>query len=635
MTERTEMGPFSSQTRLLLQVCLPVAVLACVGVVWVMFRRSPANVPEATVPVVEAPRQNVRLDKPQPPAQDFVGSQACAECHKEICKSYGTHAMSRSTAGVMDAAIIEDTGQTSGFTVPPNASRKGSLHYFVDRTDQRVLHHETWIDEDGEVVYDQAVRVHYAIGSGKRVRSYVIDRGGLLFLSPVAWYSEKKQWDFWPDDAKRNTRFERRVVDGCLSCHVGRVSADRDTPNRFHSPPFVEAGIGCERCHGPGKNHIVRHQSDTASADPDPIVNPPDLDPRRREAICNQCHLHGIERVLRYGRIEYDFRPGENLSDIWTIFIRGTGAASNDVADSVSQVEQMRTSACYRRSNGKFGCCSCHDPHASPPPTERTVFYQEKCLACHGQAVSPCALPSEQRLAGSPKDSCIDCHMPRLTPAHVLHTSQTDHRVRRVPADIVPRTQQEVPLAFFDEADSRIPKLDVRRARGIVMLRFAEEEQNAFLASRAVVLLEASLDAADDDIPVLEALGAAYWLQGRPYEAKRLWKRALRLDPDHESVLERLALLCHETEEYQAGVGYLDRLFAVNRWRSDLYGRQTHMLGKLENFQRGIESARRGIELNPSLSRLHGWLVDAYEMTGQPDLSRRHRRQYQKLSPKR
>src|SRR5690606_25333328 len=166
------------------------------------------------------------------------------------------------------------------------------------RRGEQMIHTEFLTDEAGEVVYAQPVEVHYAVGSGTTARTYLIDRGGMLFESPITWYVGRQKWDLSPgyaDDPRR--RFNRRVSDGCIQCHSGRAAFIGDgTANRFEERPFLELGIGCERCHGPGRRHVEKFQSGDGDAGEETaegmqIVNPARLDKHLAESVCYQCHM--------------------------------------------------------------------------------------------------------------------------------------------------------------------------------------------------------------------------------------------------------------------------------------------------------------------------------------------------------
>ena len=85
----------------------------------------------------------------------------------------------------------------------------------------------------------------------------------------------------------------------------------------------------------------------------DPMLDLSLLPPAQRDDICNQCHLAGDYQVLRSGRTHGDFRPGNHVGEIWTVFVSQT-TGDEDTTISVSQVEQMQSSRCYVASGGKI-----------------------------------------------------------------------------------------------------------------------------------------------------------------------------------------------------------------------------------------------------------------------------------------
>lgn len=579
-----------------------------------------------------------RPRRPPAPAQDYVGSAACAECHAEICNLYKTHPMGRSLGEVTAVSPVEDYVENTSFAPPPSSRINLSWRYFVERHDGRVFHREVAYDPLGEVVYDQRVPIHYAVGSGQRGRSYLINREGLLFMSSVTWYSEKRQWYLSPGYLVNHLRFERRILDGCVACHAGRMHTRPDRPNCYAPQPFVEEVIGCERCHGPGEAHIEYHRRDTSHpADgPDPIVNPIKLEPNRRESVCLQCHVSGETRIPRYGRSHWDFRPGDDLADIWITFVRGTGVAADQTTAAVSQPEQMMASVCYQKSQQQLSCLSCHDPHGLPEPTQRVEFYRARCLACH-ESGTPCAEPLERRQAFSPDDSCIDCHMPRIKANDVPHTSQTDHRIVRIASAEGPSataTLEGTGLTVFGDVSS-VPPEELDRAWGIVLARNAEHSRDRQLAMKAIEKLQPWFAAAPEDGAVAEALGLAYVHNLDTSAAIETWRKALELDPYNEDVLRRLVFLYHDLDMNQEGLEYAQRLVAINPWQHEHLARCAHMLGKLGRFDEAIPLALQALEVNPLAASVHGWLADVYSLKGDRESSRKHRLQFEKLTSRR
>jgi predicted CXXCH cytochrome family protein len=575
------------------------------------------------------------LEKPTAPATSgFANSKACAECHDQIYDLYQTHPMSKSMAALPDASVIEDYDQNAQFDAPQSPKFNGQRSFRIERKGDEFFHSETWTTEDGKELYNQTVPVHYEIGSGQRGRSYLIRRNEVLFMSPITWYSGKNVWDYSPGYLENDLRFERRILDGCVACHVGRVEVDRDKPHRFPAGAFPEPAIGCERCHGPGQGHIDFHKIGSKIG-VDPIVNPANLEPRRRESVCNQCHLQGEARILRYGRSSFDFRPGDELSDVWVAFVRGTNVGENQKTDAVSQVEQMMSSRCYIQSQGKFGCISCHDPHSRPKEADLVGFYRGRCLACHTQEQPACAVPVETRLVETSSDSCIHCHMPRLAATDVPHTSQTDHRVLRNPKRIDSDSNaEEPPVAVFDGADKRVSELEINRTRGLMIMRYAEEHSDVYAVFRASELLKPVVEALPFDVDSLEAMGLVHRQLNQRELARRMWNRVLKLDPNRESTLKHMAFLSHDDAEFVEGIGYSDRLIELNPWVFDHFGRKSHMLGELERYPESIEMAHRALKINPGSYQLHEWLSIIYQRIGDQRNALIHRGIFDAVRPK-
>ena len=120
----------------------------------------------------------------------------------------------------------------------------------------REFHKETQRDEEGRVVAEVEAEITYALGSGTRGISYLLERDGRLFQSPIAWYGQKRKWDLAPGYERRNFHFDRVIEPECLFCHANRVRPVEQTVNRYEKPIFEGHAIGCERCHGPGALHV-------------------------------------------------------------------------------------------------------------------------------------------------------------------------------------------------------------------------------------------------------------------------------------------------------------------------------------------------------------------------------------------
>ena len=562
--------------------------------------------------VVQVPESLNQLSRPEPRPNDYVGSAACVECHPEISQRYRSHPMSRSVYEIPHADLTELAADTE-VDVP------GPRRYGVTVRDDAIVHYEEFFDAEGNSVYRQDETVTFAIGSGKRGRTYLINRNGLLFQSPLGWYAGGTRWDLSPGyEPADHPRFERQIADGCLACHAGNVRSQPDSPHRFADRPFAEASIGCERCHGPGQSHID-YQNSEPDHTADPIVNPVKLDTVRRDSVCYQCHLHGIKRIPGYGRSEFDFRPGDRLCDNWTVFVNESTSHTSVATRAVSQVEQMLESRCHQQSNGQLSCLSCHDPHGVPAPAERVAFYREQCLNCHDTGQSECGVPLATRVEQIGEDSCINCHMPAFSASDVPHTAQTNHRIVRNAAAIQPFVDSKRNLVVFP-AGGAPEEWQGRRAEGILWASRAEDSGDQQAAENVLQRLGPLLDSLPDDVELLEALATASLTLGRTGDARVLGETALEFAPQRESILEGLVLTCARQGDIAAALDYADLLVELNPWLSWLHEWRADLLLRLNEPAEAVQAARQAVQLNPLSRRARQLLIDLYGQTGQEDL---------------
>lgn len=530
-----EPGDRTPRCRFTLPVLLTVAVVtAClVGSLVTGCRHEPTESPEQPIAVWA-----------QRDWSEFVGSDSCRECHAEICDRYQAHPMAQAMClASSEAETIEDyaAGEV-GFTTA------GHLRYEVRRSGDDVWHTEQKLtDDDQSVKWEQSEPVLFAMGSGTRGRSYVLVENGRMFESPISWYTGTDQWDLSPGyPPQSHNRFNREIAGRCLLCHCG-LPADTigNGPDVFaYEPPFIrEFGISCERCHGPAASHVEYHRQGARGSE-DPIVNPARLDPARRDDVCNQCHLLGEDAVLRYGRRYDDFRPGDRLGDVWALFVRGTDVDSQGRTQAVSHVQQTHSSVCFKQSQGRLGCASCHDPHGVP--SDKVAHYRDACFKCHA-GPETCSEPLDQRLAVQPDDSCVACHMPSLAANDIPHTSQTDHRILRNP-DTAPRHaisdigSLEDWEVFGGEGLDWTPR-EQDRCLGIAWGNFAAASKDVVAARQAIDRLTPLLETFHDDAIMRDVLAYCSFMVGNRGEAEQFWQDAIRINPELPTARMSLGLL--------------------------------------------------------------------------------------------
>jgi Flp pilus assembly protein TadD len=626
-----------------------------VGAFAVFHPGAPTPTAVAPEPAPRVPPADPRLTFPTPyhnvrPEVRYVGSAACAGCHHSIATRYQHHPMGRSAASAAELCAdligLLPSGQEPLSGVPVVASQLARLEHYdraahdpfaADGLEHRivprgaeVLHRETRHDRRGQVVASAEQPVYLAIGSGTRGRSYVMARGDALVQSSISWFSQKSRWDLSPGYERVNSHFERPMVVECLYCHTDAVEPVEGALNRYRPPLVRGHAIGCERCHGPGELHVAsRKRGDKSDGLDTTIVNPANLEPMLRESVCEQCHLQGLEMVAKAGRKPFDYRPGLPYHLFWSTFV--LPETLSDRHKSITTVEQMHASTCYRKSQGALGCISCHDPHELPTPEEKVAYYRGRCLQCHGDTAGKtapgCTETSAARKAQS--DSCTACHMPRLSSADVAHTANTDHRVPRRPdppsAAAAPPALNpgKQPLVFFHRdlvpADDRSTGRDL----GIALVRLARARHEVSFARQAIPLLQAALLDWPDDVPAREALADALGAAGNVNEAVALYEEVLARAPANEAYLERAAQVAEHLGQEDKAIAYYRRALTINPSRAALHAGLGRVLTTQHDWDAAAHELEAGLRLDPFDLDARKRLVHVYLKLGRRERARK------------
>lgn len=422
-------------------------------------RSTPSPSPQKLPPIASAPVKNTQSDVA------YIGAERCAACHREAEASYRHSAHSQ--------ALAEpnlDSESPDGEFVDPRTQK----HYRIYRQNGRLHHEESIRTSTGEPLVLCDLPVKYVIGSGRFSRSYLVEREGFLFESPITWYRAPQEWKLSPGYDQLNRGFERSVEIRCLVCHAGRVEPIERSPQRVALPALT---IDCERCHGPGELHArkwegaVARRGENAGPD-DTIFNPANFDRQLGEDVCAQCHLQSAATVARRGRSLLDFRPGQKLSDYLAHYVPQSPDLEMKV---VGHVEQLRLSRCYQ-SDTRLTCLTCHDPHAAEAPAENKNVFREKCLKCHTEQA--CRASNETRHTPTVQDDCVQCHMPR-SQTEIPHFAFTHHRIgihKRSPDQVAVKADADE-LVLMPGSPGTTP-LEELRNRGLGYLLFSDSTKD-------------------------------------------------------------------------------------------------------------------------------------------------------------
>jgi Tetratricopeptide repeat/Cytochrome c554 and c-prime len=496
-----------------------------------------------------------------------AGSKACAQCHAAIYRSFSATPMARSSGAVSDsnAPLAEfDAGGTG-------------THFRIERSAGGITVHYLQGAIGGER------RLNLFVGAGVVGRSYAYDADGFLFQAPVSYYASTGQWDLSPGFQRSDhVNLTRPIENSCFNCHASGLRTVSGTVNGYQTPPFEEGGVSCERCHGNGDAHVRRGAK---------MVNPAKLNPAERDSICAQCHLVGVIRIAKAGAAPYS--PGGRLFDGTEAFLWGTGTHQ---LSANSHFEQLVQSACWRRSEGKFWCGSCHDPHPIVPTAERAGYFRQRCLTCHTRSAPDCSAPAKQRQAA--RDDCVSCHMKAKTLATVQHAAQIDHTIPRIPGEqaspVVPDDASLIPFPGSTAGD---------RELGLAYAGEALPRNNPSWGKRAIPLLESAAEAHPDDAAVSEQLAQLYDRMGRNDDACKLFAKASQQRATGAGALVNLGACQAQQGEFASAVASWTEALVRNPGLEEARLNLAVAQFRLGNTAAARANLQKALEFDPFLQR--------------------------------
>jgi predicted CXXCH cytochrome family protein len=331
---------------------------------------------------------------------DYVGSQACQKCHQDLYDRWKKTPM---------ANVVRDPREYPDAIIP-DLSTNTVAKFTKDQ-------------------------VAFVYGSKWKQR-YFTKIGDDYYPLPAQWDVGNKTWrpyhvpdtgaDWWtayyPSD-----NMQRPTGSTCDGCHS--VSYD------IHTKRVAEWNVGCERCHGPGSEHVAH----PARAN---ILNPSQLDDIAANDICIACHSQGQPLSQQIEGKAYDwpvgYRVGLRLADYWKLEDHALGQTTfSHFADGTAHKNRMQgndfvQSVMYRKG---VTCASCHDVHGTENYAQLRKPVDKICLDCHGTTSpnGPHVTTMEQHTHhkdGSPGSQCVACHMPRIETEGVPGSFVSAHTFR-------------------------------------------------------------------------------------------------------------------------------------------------------------------------------------------------------------
>ncbi len=321
----------------------------------------------------------------------YVGSKVCATCHVTESAVQPDTPMALTLSPVANCQVLQSHPRLSG--------QLGKYSYQILTEGGK----STYVVSDG--TYSTTQTLLWAVGRGRGGQSYLYSRNGTFYEARVSYFSQVGNLDLTlghphAEPAGLDEAAGRPLTDSdalkCFNCHSTGAEGGSGLQLAHRTP-----GITCEKCHGPGGEHV-----------------------------------DAVQKGMKDLHI---FNPGHmNLEDLVYNFCGSCHRSAFDVANNrASGIATIRfepyrlvLSRCFDGRDPRISCLACHDSHGQMPKT--ATFYDAKCLGCHDGANRP---PSAGKVTGAKcpigTGNCVTCHMPKYElPGD--HFKFADHDIRIV-----------------------------------------------------------------------------------------------------------------------------------------------------------------------------------------------------------
>jgi hypothetical protein len=310
------------------------------------------------------------LDDPVPENPGYVGLHACAACHAERVAQFQktNHYLACREVGV--STILEGFASGKGTFV----AREPGLRFEMTRTDAGIFLNAIQASAAGE--RRASTPVAWVYGAGDADEVYFGWHGDRLYELPISWLHPQQCWGISPPYRYSiHQDFSREATPRCVECHNTWVGHLAGTLNQYRRDGAI-VGVTCERCHGPGREHLAFHKAHPEARTGEYIVHPGSLSRERQIDVCAQCHSNAI----KHRTPPFTYRPGHALEESFKTL--STKYAEDDRV--ANQTLYLRRSKCFQKSD-TMTCLTCHDPH-SPKSPAATAAVAAACLKCHAPA---------------------------------------------------------------------------------------------------------------------------------------------------------------------------------------------------------------------------------------------------------
>lgn len=291
-------------------------------------------------------------------AQEYAGSNACKSCHSTAYNKW------KQSGHPYKIQKLDGTNGPSYPILTANKKIGSEVNYTLTSGVPNPPAGLNWSD------------IGFVLG-GYHSNARFLDKEGYLIWGENRQYNlTTKKWVTYTQASPGKGSYSYT----CYMCHT--TGPSRTKTDAFQAYPgiqgsWAEAGIGCEGCHGPSKNHVTN------------ISNVPSKD-----VDCSRCHARdrNFETTTFAWNNRVEWQP-RTVGGISTGFIRHR-----------EQGDMMLAS---KHGKSGFSCATCHDAHSGVYFNLGGIKESKKCESCHSNKI----IKGHEITKTSA--SCIDCHMPK------------------------------------------------------------------------------------------------------------------------------------------------------------------------------------------------------------------------------
>jgi len=362
----------------------------------------------------------------------FVGTEICATCHKaEFAAWQSSH---------HDLAMQEPTPESVlGDFDDATFSYHGAVTTFSKNND------EYWVTTEGPEGVPERFPVRYVFGVYPLQQYLLPLEGGRLQALTIAWDSRPKEeggqrwYHLYPEDNIQSddplhwTGPYHNWNARCAECHSTNVRKNFDALTNSYNTQFNAINVGCEACHGPGKNHVkaveeggVENLTDGGFAvsleGHRGFLRESDSDTASSSHKAGSLQIENCARCHSRRRTLGNYAYGRSLSDTHLLATLSPPLYHMDgqIRDEVYVHGSFIQSKMYAAG---VVCTNCHEPHSNQLVAEGNAL----CGQCHNP--SSFDTPTHHHhVVGTLGSQCVNCHMPEQTYMGV--DRRRDHSMR-------------------------------------------------------------------------------------------------------------------------------------------------------------------------------------------------------------